>query len=63
MICLYSTVTTRPARIRNTIIRTKKIRGEDNLKGSRFRAMADPRYAEAQAVIWHRRGAERQAGI
>jgi hypothetical protein len=56
-------VTTRPARIRNTIIRTKKIRGEDNLKGSRFRAMADPRYAEAQAVIWHRRGAERQTGI
>src|SRR5688500_14055368 len=39
-ICLCSTTTIRPHRIRNTIIRTRKIRGEDNLNGSRSRAMA-----------------------
>src|SRR2546423_10457267 len=38
-ICLCSTTTIRPHRIRNTIIRTSKIRGEDNVKGSRSRAM------------------------
>src|SRR5262245_33782150 len=39
-ICLYSTITTSAHRIRNTSIRTRKIRGEDSLNGSMSCAMA-----------------------
>ena len=35
-ICLWSTKTISPHRTRNTSIRTRKMRGEDNLNGSMF---------------------------
>src|SRR5262245_12949971 len=39
-ICRYRTTTSRPHRMRKTIIRTRKIRGEESLRGSSCLAMA-----------------------
>src|SRR5262249_30344980 len=39
-ICLYSTITTSAQRVRNTTMRTRKIRGEESLNGSMSCAMA-----------------------
>ena len=50
-ICLWRTTTIRPHRIRNTIIRTRKIRGEETLNGSMSRAMAfDVRAAKIRLI-------------
>jgi len=55
-ICLESTTTMRAHRIRNTTIRTRKIRGDESLSGSRsFRHGVRPP-SVLSLTIWHRRG-------
>ena len=52
-ICWWMTMTISAHRIRNTDIRTRKILGEETLKGSSC-AMSGLSSAETHASIWHR---------
>src|SRR6516162_9901836 len=65
-ICRYSTTTTSEHRIRNTSIRTRKIRGEESLKGSMSCSMANgssPQSAHNTAASRRKEEPEKQPGM